>query len=175
MADDPEGRLRNINVYYPNPVLAAFLKGPRIRSEVERITAEVFNIYQASLPVRTGNLREGAYYYLQLDGWGQGERDRWFGYVGNKAVSYRGKKGVRYGPFIEYGKPSRGIAGQHQLARAANIVFGEGTVPIRGRRASTAPEPTFRKRTDRNPKTGLKNFRDRKGRFTRNPTRNYQD
>lgn len=160
---DPINRLMNINIYSPNPAIAEMLAGPRVADNVERLTLEVFTIYQASLPVRTGNLKNGAYHYIAFDGWGEGEKDRWFGYVGNRALSYRGRKGVPYGAFIEWGKGAR--PGQHQLRNAAEAVFGSDMQFGHG---SPGNAPRAR-RGDVNPKTGLQNFRNRKGQFTKGP------
>lgn len=118
-------RLRRINVPVPNPGLAEWLMGAESRRVVEEVTTEIFNAYYNTLPVITGNLRRGAYMYVDVDTWGPGGSPRWFGYVGNKALSYRPRRGYLYGRFIEYGKPTRGIPGQHQLARAAELVAGD--------------------------------------------------
>jgi hypothetical protein len=49
---------------------------------------------------------------------------RWFGWVGNNALSYRKQENQPYPRFIEYGKPSKGKPGQHQLANAVAVVAG---------------------------------------------------
>ncbi len=161
---DPQGRLMNINIPYPNPVLTAVGKSPEGADFVERATVAVFNIYQANLPVRTGNLRRQAFHYIAMDGWGEGEKDRWFGYVGNRAV---------YAGAIEYGrKTKRGgrVAGQHQLREAFNLVFGHVQHGIDAPDTGVS-SPRRYSRADRNPKTGVQNFRNRKGSFTKSPTR----
>lgn len=117
-----ESRLRRISIPVPNKGLAEWLMSPQCRELVESVTMEIHSVYQNSLPVITGNLREGAYWHVGHGGWG-GEQDRWFGWVGNRARSYRNKKGYLYGRFIEWGKPTRGIEGQHQLREAVHLVM----------------------------------------------------
>lgn len=114
-----ESRLRRISIPTPNRGLAEWLKGSECRAMVEAATMEIFAVYQNSLPARTGTLRAGAYYTVDHGGWGA-EQDRWFGWVGNRALSYRKTRGYLYGRFIEWGKPTRGIPGQHQLRNAAH-------------------------------------------------------
>jgi len=158
-------RLTRINVPYPNPAIAEALKSVACAELIERHTVAVLNVYQASLPVITGNLRNGAYHYMALGGWGEGEKDRWFGYVGNRALSYRGKRGVPYAGVVEYGQGNR--VGQGHLRRAMATVFGHASVGSLPPARITTP----RAYGDRNPKTGQLNFRDRKGAFTKNPTK----
>lgn len=130
MADD---NLRRININVPNDQLAEWLLGPGCKAAVERVTAEIYSIYVSTLPEITGNLKAGANMYVDHGGWGA-DQDRWFGYVGNSALSYRNTKGKPYPRYIEYGKNGQG--GQHQLLRAAEIVGGhlgsEGGVSIPG-------------------------------------------
>lgn len=162
MADDrvrvEAGALRRINIPSPNPALADWLLGSESRAVVEEVTSEIFVAYRNTLPVITGNLKRGAYMDVRVGGWGS-DQDRWFGYVGNNALSYRPRRGYLYGRFIEYGKPTRGIPGQHQLQRAAHAVAGglstAGGVNIPG----VSHEPRGR---------GSK-LRGAGGRFIRNP------
>lgn len=160
-----DGRLLRINVPTPNPAIAEALVSPRMADLVEAHTEAVLNVYRATLPRRTGNLRDGAYHYMALSDWddGYGIGQRWFGYVGNRALSYRGKRGVRYAGVIEYGEGSR--AGQGHLRRALATVMGHAAVGSLPAARNTTP----RSYGDRNPKTGNLNFRDRKGAFTKSP------
>lgn len=120
MADD---RLRRININIPNDQLSKWLLGPQCKAAVTKVTAEIYSIYVSSLPVVTGNLRGGADMYVDHGGWGV-DQDRWFGFIGNHALSYRNTKGQPYPRFIEYGKPTKGIDGGHHLQRAADLVAG---------------------------------------------------
>lgn len=122
MAPSNEARLRRISIPTPNKGLAEWLMSKECKAMVTEATMEIFSAYQNSLPVRTGNLRDGAYWTVGHGGW-RGEQDRWFGWVGNRARSYRKTRGYLYGRFIEYGKPSRGIEGQHQLRNATHSVL----------------------------------------------------
>lgn len=160
--------LQRITIPTPNPELAKLLKSSRMAAEVDRITSTIAAVYEASLPVRTGNLKRGVYHYIALGSWGGGVADRWFGYVGNRALSYRGTKGVPYGGVIEYGQGSR--KGQGQLSQAAVAVLGNHAhVSSTLRRSSYRPGPTPRSYGDRNPQTGLAQFRNRKGQFVSSP------
>jgi len=133
MADDLN-RLRRINIPIPNKDLARWLAGPECRGLVERVTTEIYTIYRRTLPASdldpkvpgsgTQNLRRGADMMIARGGFG-GDQDRWFGWVSNHALSYRPRRGEPYPRFIEYGKPSKGIPGQHQLRNAAAIVAGQ--------------------------------------------------
>lgn len=132
-----EERIRRINIPVPNPGLAEWLNGPECRAQVEMITQRIFVAYQQALPVITGNLKRGAYYYVDKGGWGA-DKDRWFGWVGNNALSYRKTKNQPYPRFIEYGKPTRGIEGQHQLRDAIGEMADGLSVNLPG--ISSAPE-----------------------------------
>lgn len=116
-----EERLRRIHIPTPNPALADWLMSPEAKAIVTDVTAEIFTIYRNTLPVRTGNLQRGAEMDVVRGGFGE-EKDRWYGYVTNTALSYRKQQGKPYPRYIEYGKPSRGVEGQYQLQRAANLV-----------------------------------------------------
>ncbi len=120
MADD---RLRRINIPIPNPSLAAWLMSPQCKAVVEQVTSEIFVAYHNTLPVITGNLKRGAYMHVGHGGFGE-DQDRWFGWVGNRALSYRPQRGKPYPRYIEYGKPTKGVPGQGQLRRAAHLVAG---------------------------------------------------
>lgn len=123
MAPSNEERLRRINIPTPNPALTEWLMGPQCRALVDEVTSEIYIAYVNTLPVLTGNLRQGAYYKVARGGFGN-DQDRWFGWVGTSARSYRPQKGYLYGRYIEYGKPSRGQPGQAQLRRAAHLIAG---------------------------------------------------
>ena len=77
--------------------------------------------YRETLPVVTGNLRRAPICHVTRGGWGTQE-DRWFGYVGNAALSYRTLQGKPYPRYIEYGK--RGAPAEGQLRRAAGLISG---------------------------------------------------
>lgn len=117
------GRLRRINIPSPNPALADWLMGTECRGVVQEVTEKIFVTYQNTLPVITGNLRRGAYMRVDHGGFGA-EQDRWFGWVGNNALSYRKQRNQPYPRYIEYGKPTKGVPGQYQLRRAAELVAG---------------------------------------------------
>lgn len=151
----PDPRLRRINLQIPNEQLGEWLKGPECRAKIEEITHKVFTLYQNALPVRSGNLRRGAYYTVGYGGWGT-DQDRWFGWVGNRALSYRPTRGKRYPAAIEYGIPRRGIPGQHQLANAVAAVAGG---MVQG--GPTGRSDVWRDSRGR--------WRDRRGRFVRRP------
>jgi hypothetical protein len=106
----------------PNPDLAEWLRGPECRAAVTQIAAEIFSMYVNTLPERTGNLKQGAYWNVELNGWGA-EKDRWFGVVGNRAVSYQGQKGMPYPRYVEGG--TRRMPAQHQLKNAVERVTGQ--------------------------------------------------
>ncbi|MFM8798894.1 MAG: hypothetical protein ACKODT_08050 [Fluviibacter sp.] len=139
----------------PNPALAEWLRGPECRAAVSEIAQEIFSIYQNTVPVREGNLKRGAYWDVQLGGWGA-EKDRYFGIVGNRAVSYRGQKGKPYPRYIEGG--TRKMPGQHQLENAVAAVTGDisaGAMAIPGLRY--------------NPKGRGSTLQGPGGKFIRNP------
>ena len=129
-----ESRLRRINIPTPNPAMAEWLMGAECRGMVERVTAEIYTVYARTLPASEfdpdvpgsgeQNLRRHASWHVYTDGFG-GEHDRWFGAVTNDALSYRPQRGAPYPRFIEYGKPSKGVPGQHQLREAAHLVAGQ--------------------------------------------------
>lgn len=119
-----ENRLRRINIPTPNADLAKWLMGPECRAEVERVTTEIYSYYVNSLPVRTGNLKTHAGYYIEHGGWGA-ERDRWFGWVTNDALSYRKTRGQPYPRVVEYGNRRLNIPAGRHLRRAAELVAGE--------------------------------------------------
>lgn len=126
-----ESRLERLQIPVPNPVLAEWLNGPQCRRMVETRTAQVYSVYVSLLPVITGNLVRGAYWHVGRGGWGPGESDRWFGWVGNSALSYRKTRGQPYPRVIEWGKASRGIPGQGQLRLAGSIVLGSPAPALR--------------------------------------------
>lgn len=127
-------RMRRINIPTPNADLEKWLMGPECRALVERVTTEIYTLYQYTLPASRfdprvpgsgeHNLRRGADMMIAQGGW-YGEQDRWFGWVTNHALSYRKKRGEPYPRYIEYGKPTKGIPGQGQLRNAARVVAGE--------------------------------------------------
>lgn len=106
----------------PNPALAEWLRGPECYKAMAKIAAEIYSLYTNTLPFRTGNLKKGAYWSVELQGWGD-ENDRWFGIVGNRAVSYRGQKGKPYPRYVEGG--TRRMPGQNQFKNAVAAVTGE--------------------------------------------------
>lgn len=162
-----EDRLRRISIPTPNKGLAEWLMGSECRALVEAATMEIHAAYQNSLPVRTGNLRDGAGWYVGHGGWG-GEQDRWFGWVFNRALSYRPQTGYLYGRFIEWGKPSRGIPGQHQLRNATHSVLSS--------MASVSAVNAVAERSTRTGRFGRGNTahrqvqRDARGRFVKRST-----
>lgn len=121
-------RLRRINIPTPNAALAEWLTGPECRAAVEEVTSRIYTVYARTLPASEfdpdvpgsgqQNLRRHAYWNVYQEG------DRWFGEVGNDALSYRPQRGQPYPRYIEYGKPSKGVPGQGQLRAAAHLVAG---------------------------------------------------
>jgi hypothetical protein len=153
---DANLRIRRVMIPIPNPALQEWLNGPEAFKAVKDVVDKVWVAYQNELPVRTGNLRygfenvdeaavayaegqRGAYRVVKRGGWiaaeggGAGSatymEERWMGWVGNNALSYNKKKDQPYPRFIEYGKKSRGRAGQGQLAEAVAKVAGAFAQP----------------------------------------------
>jgi hypothetical protein len=133
---DPKGRLFRVgdwglDVPIPNPGLQKWLNSSEAKVQIDRVTREVFVAYQNSLPVKEGVLRAGA-----RAGVGKrkypGQSERYYGWVVNKALSYRPTTGQPYPRFIEYGKANadgtRTRAG-HQLLRAAYLVAARRGAP----------------------------------------------
>lgn len=153
-----KGELRRINIPVPNADLARWLKGKQCRAEVERVTSQIFSYYQNSLPVRTGNLKAGADYYMDISGWGV-EKDRWFGWVTNTARSYNKTRNEPYAGTVEYGNARFNIPAGNQLRNAAALVAGDisaGRISVSG--VSNAPEGR-----------GSTLRSDKSGRFVANP------
>lgn len=127
-----KGSLRRINVPVPNKDLGEWLAGSECRGKIENITSLIYTAYVNYLPASEPGqwkgsgrrvLKRGAYMNVALGHeWGGGVR--WFGYVGNRALSYRKTRNQPYPRFIEYGKPARGIPGRYDLAQAAAQVAG---------------------------------------------------
>jgi hypothetical protein len=164
---DPQNRLRRINIPTPNIELAAWLKGPECRAHVENITSQIFSYYYNSLPQSPldprvpgsgqRNLKNGADMKVELGGWGN-DRDRWFGWITNDAMSYRKSIGQPYSRVIEYGGGKNNIPPGHQLQRAADFVarrVSSGDIGIPG----IQHEPAGRGST----------LRGGRGRFVANP------
>ena len=125
-------RTGDTEIQIPNPALEAWLMSEDCRKEVLRVTNLIMVAYKNLLPYETGNLKAGA---------GAGIKNgppRPVGYVLNKALSYRPTKGQPYPRFIEYGKPTKGIRGGHQLVRAAEMVAGNALERARIRDAEVA-------------------------------------
>lgn len=128
-----KGSLRRINVPVPNRQLEEWLMGSECRTRIENITTLIYSAYVNYLPASEfdpkvpgsgeRNLKRGAYYRVGLGHeWGYGTR--WFGYVGNNALSYRKTRNKPYPRYIEYGKPTKGIPGRYDLANAVNDAMG---------------------------------------------------
>ena len=153
---DANLRIRRIQIPIPNPALAEWLNGPEMYSAVRNVVDQVHAIYLNSLPELTGNLKygienvdeaavgfadgqHGAYKVVKKGGWmtadggGAGSAtyidQRWFGWVGNNALSYAKQVDQPYPRFIEYGKPSKGKPGQHQLREALAVVAKDFASP----------------------------------------------
>ncbi len=183
---DKNLRIRRIEIPIPNPALQEWLNGPEMYSAVRAVVDRVHTLYQNSLPVLTGNLRygnenvdeaavgfadgqHGAYKVVKKGGWmtadggGAGSAtyidQRWFGWVGNNALSYAKKVDQPYPRFIEYGKRSRGIAGQGQLREALAYVAKDFASPTGVNIPGITREPKGRGST----------LRGARGRFVENP------
>lgn len=123
-------RFIEYDIPIPNPGLAEWLRGPECYAAMATIASEIYTIYQNTVPAppsppglpRTGNLRDKAYWSVEMGGWGT-DKDRWFGIIGNRAVSYRGQLGMPYPRYVEGG--TRRMAGQHQFRDAVAAVTGE--------------------------------------------------
>lgn len=166
---DPLNRLARIKIPVPNKDLAKWLKGPRCRAEVEKVTLQIYTYYVNSLPVSEldpkypgsglANLKSHADWHVEISGWGV-KNDRWFGWVTNDAMSYRPTKGQPYSRVIEYGNRKRNIPAGRHLQRAADIVAGRvssGEIALSG--LSYAPEGRG------------STLRGARGRFVANPIR----
>lgn len=91
------------DVPIPNPALQEWLNSEDARKAIGRVVHEIRIAYTNYLPERTGALRAGT------DAWvGRrtypGQTERFYGWVGNRALSYRKRRGQPYPRFIEYGK-----------------------------------------------------------------------
>lgn len=152
---DPKNRLLRIgdwalDVPIPNPGLQAWLNSPQAKAALENVAQEVYRTYYNTLPKRSrrksrkgdpppGTLKRGAFH-----GVGQrtypGQTQRYYAWVGNRALSYRKTMGKPYPRFIEYGKANpdgtRTRAGYH-LRRAAAMAaksrgFDEAAMSLLG-------------------------------------------
>lgn len=140
MAEDRLFRTGDMDIPIPNKAMAQFMVSERLRSAIMVIAVEVYNIYRQNLPASEPDpnwkggspgpgeqtLRRGAFVRTRKVDSGGGLR--WHAWVGNKALSYRPQRLQPYPRFIEYGKPSRGIAGGGQLRAAAAAVAGRADV-----------------------------------------------
>lgn len=126
---DPKGRLLRIgdwglDVQIPNPALQEWLNSEECERALAKIAADVRRAYVNYLPRRRGVLKGGAF-----QGVGRrtppGGTQRWYAWVGNRALSYRATKGQPYPRFIEYGKANTDgtrTGGGYQLHNAALLV-----------------------------------------------------
>lgn len=134
---DPKGRLfrtGDMDIPIPNKAMAEWLVSPQCKAAVTEIAQHVYRLYRATAPASRvdfnvpgsgqENLRKGAKIAVGIIDSGGGPR--YHAWVINRAVSYRNQKGQPYPRFIEWGKPSKGIKGGHQLRNAAEQVARQG-------------------------------------------------
>lgn len=115
---DPKGRLLRIgdwglDVQIPNPALQEWLNSEECRVALEKIAQEVYRHYRNFLPASRANpkipgsgmenLKKGAFSRVGRRTY-PGQTERYYAWVGNRALSYKATKGKPYPRFIEYGK-----------------------------------------------------------------------
>ena len=142
---DPSNRLLRVgdwalDIPIPNPALQEWLNGPECEAALREITGEIFRLYVNYLPRRTGTLRRGAGTMIQRMAV-PGQTERWYGWVTNRALSYRKTKGKPYPRFIEYGKANVDEHGNPTGTRTpAGMQLRNAAYKVAERRMGTASE-----------------------------------
>lgn len=132
---DPTGRLIRVgdwglDIPVPNPGLQEWLNSEQARVALTEIAQEIYRAYVNYLPASRAksnipgsgmrNLKKGAFSGVGRRNY-PGQTERYYAWVGNRALSYKATKGKPYPRFIEYGKANADgsrTGGGYQLRNA---------------------------------------------------------
>lgn len=91
-----------VNIYNPNPAIAAVLRSARMRSIVFELAETAHALYVAQVAKRSGLLASSAHASTEIGGLGKRPNDRWIGVLSVGGTGSRGT--VDYAPAHEFGR-----------------------------------------------------------------------